>query len=594
MTKLAGGYSARLDAYLGEAARIAEATARFMATDVKLSDDTIYELLENNVRQSLSVYGSALAFEPGTRRQASELFAPYVYRDGGSLRRMNIDASVYDWYRDPQYAWYTAPKQQGAAVWSQPYLDKGAGNILMSTYSAPFKLGERFGGVCTVDIDLPRLRQTVAREFEEDVEFVILDGGGKYVYHPDASRIMAGTVFQYLEEAGNSEQGPVARRLIAEPVGAAWVNGWETDQPLGIFSARIPSTGWTFVTLVPTSHVLGDVQRRTLENAASLVVALVLICGAIYWVAGRVSAPISALESGVMKVRAGDLNARVDESASTVEIRNVASSFNKMTAELRANLDRLAAEHAARERIEHDLDIARNIQQSLLPTATPNLADYDIAGWSQPANKTGGDYYDWQPLPDGRILISLADVSGHGVGPALVAAVCRAYARASVAANERELERIISRMNDLLVDDMPDGRFITFAGILLDPKSHQAQMISAGHGPLFRCVRSQGTIIESGADGLPLGLVAENEYGPGAQFPLAPGDVVLLVTDGLFEGTNAAGEAFGLERLRVAIRDLADAPAAEVIRGLYILAQDHVGHVEQADDITIVVLRRRR
>jgi serine phosphatase RsbU (regulator of sigma subunit) len=221
------------------------------------------------------------------------------------------------------------------------------------------------------------------------------------------------------------------------------------------------------------------------------------------------------------------------------------------------------------------------------------LSEYEIAGWSRAANATGGDYYDWQPLPDGRVLVSLADVSGHGVGPALVAAVCRAYARASVAANERELDRIVNRLNDLLVSDMPEGRFVTFAGVLLDQENHNAQMISAGHGPLFRCVESGGELIESGADGLPLGLMSDGGYEAGANFNLAPGDFLLLVTDGLFEWTNAAQEAFGLERLRAVIRSLAASPADELIPGLYRAAQEFAGGAEQGDDVSIVVVRRR-
>jgi sigma-B regulation protein RsbU (phosphoserine phosphatase) len=593
MTRSAAGYSARLDGDLREAARIAETMARYLASDVKISDETIYKLLEDNVTQSTSVYGSCLAFEPGTRRPAPELFAPYVCRDKGGLRRMNIDQSVYDWYRNPEYKWYTQPKQKGTGVWSEPYFDKGAGNILMSTYSAPFKRGNSFGGVCTVDLDLPRLRETVARELEGDLDFVILESNGRYVFHPDASRIMSRTAFEYLEESGQSDVVPIVRQMIAAPTGAAWIDGWDSPGALGVFSARIPSTGWTFIARVPTSRVLADVRRRTIENGAALIAALMLICGAIYWVAGRIAAPITALEHGVSDVRRGDLDARIDESASTVEIRNLASGFNLMTKELRTNLNRLAEEHAARERIEHDLDIARRIQQGLLPTVKPDLVDYDIAGWSRPANKTGGDYYDWQFLSDGRILVSLADVSGHGIGPALVAAVCRAYARASVAANDRELGRIVDRMNDLLVADMPDGRFITFAGVLIDPQKHRVQMISAGHGPLFRCLRKGGELIESGADGLPLGLMADHQYGPGAEFTLDPGDAVLLVTDGLFEGTNSAGNCFGLERLRAAIRQVVTSSADEIIQGLSSRAREFVGDVQQADDISIVVVRRR-
>lgn len=592
MTRLAASYAARLDGYLREAARIADTTAQFTAADVDVPDDAVYVLLENNVRQMPLVYGSCLAFEPGTRRPAGELFAPYVFRQGDRLDRMNIDRGVYDWYGDPRFTWYTQAKELGHGVWSAPYFDTGAGGILMTTYSAPFRHAESFGGVCTVDIDLPRLRETVGREIDEQLDFVILAEDGKYIFHPDASRIMARTVFDYLEYDGRAQIVPAARQMLSDEPGAAWLDEWETNEPVGAFFAPIPSTGWTFVCRVPQANVLADVWKRTLQNAAALVGTLLLVCGAIYFVAGRIAAPISALEHGVTEVSKGDLEATIDESAPTVEIRNLATSFNRMTADLRSHVKRLAEEEAELKRMEHDLDMARQIQVGLLPTSKPDLSGYDIAGWSRSANKTGGDYYDWQALPDGRWIVSLADVSGHGIGPALVAAVCRAYARASVASNTESLDLMVERLNALLMDDMPDGRFVTFVGILLDPRQHRAQMISAGHGPLFRCLRAGCELIETDADGLPLGLVQANEYGPANEFALAPGDTVLLVTDGLFEWTNAAGEAYGLERLRRAIQKHAASPAEQMIEGLYRETQSFVGDVPQPDDVSIVVVRR--
>jgi sigma-B regulation protein RsbU (phosphoserine phosphatase) len=592
MMRLAASYAARLDGYLREVSRIALTASTVLGSGVELSDAQIYTLLENNVDETPLVYGSCLAFEPGTRRAGDELFAPYVCRGPHGLERMNIDRSVYDWYRDPQFTWYQRPKQLSRGVWSEPYFDKGAGNILMSTYSAPFSHGDSFGGVCTVDIDLPRLRETVGREFDERFDFVIVAADGRYVFHPDATRILARTVFDYLDEAGRGSQAPAIKQIVAGESSSAWIDGWDSGEAIGVFSAPIPSTDWMFVARVPTSQVLADVRRRTVTNGAALVATMLLVCGAIYAVAGRIAAPISALERAVLKVGGGDLETRIDELASTTEIQNLAASFNRMTVDLRAHVDRLAVEKAARQRIEHDLEIARGIQQGLLPTTRPDLPGYDIAGWSQAANETGGDYYDWQVLPDGRVLVSLADVSGHGVGPALVAAVCRAYARASVTGNDQDLGKILDRINALLSADMPDGRFVTFVGVLLDPATHGAQMVSAGHGPLFRCIASHGELVESGADGIPFGLLPDSEYGPVNEFSLAPGDSVLLVTDGLFEWTNAAGESYGLERLRESILKLSDESAADIIRGLFDGARSFIGDLPQEDDVTIVVVRR--
>ena len=380
-------------------------------------------------------------------------------------------------------------------------------------------------------------------------------------------------------------------QLLSGQSGAAWLDGWETDQRVGVFYAPIPSTGWIFVARVPTDVVLSDVWRRTLLNGLALVAALLLIAGCIYLVAGRIAAPLGALESAVTEVSRGDLSARVDESASTTEVRHLAQSFNSMTADLRANLERLALEKTARERMERDLDIARQIQRGLLPNSTPQVPGYDIAGWSRAAEKTGGDYFDWQVLPDGRILISLADVSGHGIGPALMAAVCRAYARATT--QENDLGSYMDRLNDLLMDDMPEG-----------PLHHVCRRVDRSRDPSSADdLRGARTIVSlrtlqwrmhrigrrrsaAGRDS------AKTNMALATKFSLHPGDSVLLITDGLFEWPNAAGECYGLERLRNAIRASSLVPADEMIERLYAHSQQFAGSSAQEDDVTIVVIRR--
>ena len=212
MTQLTSSYAAQFDGRLREAAQIAETTSRFMETIGPLPDEKIYEQLERNVRQSSSVYGACMAFEPGTIKPAGVLFAPYVHRSGDGVRRVNIDAIVYNWYRDPRYTWFSRPKSLGRGVWSDPYFDEGAGNILMATYSAPFDLERSFGGVNTVDIDLPKLRETVGSAFDPHLDFVILTQDGQFVYDLDPSRIMAKTIF---DVAASIEDPAVIKRILA-------------------------------------------------------------------------------------------------------------------------------------------------------------------------------------------------------------------------------------------------------------------------------------------------------------------------------------------------------------------------------------------
>ena len=140
-----------------------------------------------------------------------------------------------------------------------------------------------------------------------------------------------------------------------------------------------------------------------------------------------------------------------------------------------------------------------------MPVSKPDLPGYDIAGWSQAAEQTGGDYFDWQPLADGRLAVSLADVTGHGIGPALVTAVCRAYSRATFSTDE-EIGAQLDRINNLLVEDLPAGRFVTFVVALVDPRANHVRLLSAGHGPLYLYTRANDTVQEFDAHDIPFGL----------------------------------------------------------------------------------------
>ena len=244
------------------------------------------------------------------------------------------------------------------------------------------------------------------------------------------------------------------------------------------------------------------------------------------------------------------------------------------------------------DRVRQDLDTARSIQQGLLPAGPPAIEEFDIAGWNRPADETGGDYFDWQELADGRLAISLADVSGHGLGPALLMAVCRAYARATTpgAANAADL---LSRLNQLLAADVPEGRFATYVIARLDPVASRMELASAGHGPLFLYRARTDDFHPLRAQGLPLGMFPVARYTAPDEVDLAPGDLLLLVTDGFFEWSNAQGEQYGAARIESEIRAGRDLPAAELIARLYQSVLEFAAGTEQADDLTAVVVKRR-
>lgn len=272
-----------------------------------------------------------------------------------------------------------------------------------------------------------------------------------------------------------------------------------------------------------------------------------------------------------------------------------------VTRAVRDHVRDAADEAAAHERSQQkvfgmlrDLTVARDIQLGLLPTRSPDLVGFDIVGMNRPAELTGGDYYDWQRLPDGRLAVALADVSGHGIGPALVMAVCRAYAR-STAPHAPDPAELLARLNDFLHGDIPPERFITFVVAVLDESGH-VRMCSAGHGPTLLYRAATRDVAQFDGDGIPLGVSPGEEYGPTNDLSLEPGDALLMLTDGFFEWARPDdGEHFGIPRLKDAFRAGASEPgadAAAILRAVDGAVGRFAAASPQSDDMTAIVIQR--
>jgi serine phosphatase RsbU (regulator of sigma subunit) len=244
------------------------------------------------------------------------------------------------------------------------------------------------------------------------------------------------------------------------------------------------------------------------------------------------------------------------------------------------------------DRLQRDMDIARQIQLNLLPATMPDLTGFDMAAMSRSADQTGGDYYDWRYLEDQRAVITIADVTGHGIGPALVTAACRAYVRA-VVTEHADPAVIIDRVNRLLTEDMAQGNFVTFAMLDLDAKTNTGHFLAAGHGPTFFVHGSTGEISSIGAHGLPLGIIEEQKLDEAVKFDFEPGDLVVLVSDGFFEWANEAGEQFGLDRLSQTICDHCQKSADDLIEQMDLAIGQFVDGRPQDDDMTAVVIKRK-
>ena len=245
-----------------------------------------------------------------------------------------------------------------------------------------------------------------------------------------------------------------------------------------------------------------------------------------------------------------------------------------------------------RKRLQQELAIAREIQKSLLPAAAPVIAGFDIAGWSQSAEETGGDFFDFHTDADGNLLMILADVSGHGVGPALLAAECSALQRAVFTLID-DYRLSLKLLNHMLCQNIPDDRFITVFTAYLNAKNNSLSYLSAGHGPVFMFRHLEGRIDALPVNELPVGINPNALYDLWQTVILNPGDILAAFTDGFFESEDSQGNRFGIDRISQSIIRHAELPAAKLIQSVYADLLNFEKGVRQQDDLTAVVIKKK-
>ena len=299
--------------------------------------------------------------------------------------------------------------------------------------------------------------------------------------------------------------------------------------------------------------------------------------------------PIRVLRAGLERIGRGDLDSRLKLSSMT-ELGLLAGSINEMAGKLKTAQDDLVE----KERLGHEMELARQIQQSLLPKKDKQVGDFIVSGSQDAAEEVGGDYYDIFPLHGGRVGLVVADVAGKGLGGCMVTSMLAVLIKTLSPAYSSPRAMMIA-LQDSLMSSLQPGTFVTMFYGILDPDSGQLTYASAGHNPLFHYKAASGEVEWHETAGIPLGIAPGKPFGQSLtdhSLDIDAGDLLVQYTDGFSEAMNAAEEEFGLERLSEYVAELAPAGGKVVIGGL----QDAVNNWEESqapfDDKTLLVVWR--
>lgn len=548
------------------------------------------QILAANTR----IFGSTVAFEAGHGPVGFDRFAPYLNRRGDAVARVDLS--------DPQHSywnkgWYRQPLQAGGPVWIEPYLDESAGNLALVTYAVPFfrrdAEGRRPAGVVTADIALGFLKRVAeAGQIGRGGFVVVFSGSGRIVTHPETKHILQSTLATLAEEDGRPGLRQVVAEVAAGRNGSLRLASSARHAPAFACYRPIRVGGWGVLVGFDEDKFLAPVRSAGTVAFGSALVALGALAVIIVFLSRRITRPLAELAQATAAIARGELEAPVPPPRSRDEIGQLAGAFARMRDDLRRYIAELAATTAARQKIESELAIALQIQKAMLPPPRQRLTaatPVEIAVHLQPAKVVGGDLYAYfQPAP-GRLCFAVGDVSDKGVPAALFMA--RTITLLKTTGREAaDPSEVLRRVNAELYPENDECMFVTLLLGVLDLASGELLCASAGHEPPLRIAPTGGVEELTLPAGPALGLQAAIEL-PLNRLVLAPGETLLLYTDGVTEAADVRGQQFGRDRLRQA----AGSPQPTVqacVQAIRQQVQDFAAGAPQSDDITVFALRR--
>ena len=519
---------------------------------------------------------------------------------------LDYDPRTRPWYQGAVALLESAeqPADRAAVYWTEPYSFFSTGEPGI-TAAVAFRDPSGVVRVVGIDLSLTEIsRFTSSIVLLDDGRVFVLDDQGRMLGVPrPADRALTDEEVKSLflkrpEAMGTQAAQDAADRLLNNPAnwgrpirlvseGEAW---WGQLTPFDLAADRQVLIG----VAVGEDDILGQLKQQRLWVIAITLVVLTLAIWRAVRMAHGYSQPIEELVEESQRISTGDLEPGPPIATSIAEVQHLAQAHDRMRDGLKTLL-----------KLERDLQLARQIQESTLPEKLPVLSGFDLSAWSQPADETGGDSYDvigLQTATDDsglviteetaeRAVLMLADATGHGIGPALSVTQLRAMLRMAVRLDS-DLAGLVTNVNLQLCADLPTGRFITAWFGLLDSTDHTLTAFSAGQAPLLHFISAADRFEVLDSDAVPLGLFPAISVQQPEPRSLGQGDIFAVLSDGLYEALNPEDEEQGVERITAVIHRYRQDSAAEILQQIS-RATDEFTHGAPLDDDRMIVIIKR-
>jgi serine phosphatase RsbU (regulator of sigma subunit) len=422
----------------------------------------------------------------------------------------------------------------------------------------------------------------------EDVLYsYILDESRKFVAHSDTEQIGSVPEDDFSLLASRSDSEVTSPEFVASE---KLPPHYDLSAPVMFAGKRIGTAviGYSTASVFET---IREARRTSIFNTIviTIVTILVGIAGAILMATVTIR-PIKNLAEGANIIGGGDLNHKITVRARD-EIGMLADEFNRMTSRLLVYQQQIQQ----KAKLDEQIQIARNIQQDLIPRTGIDADRLSINGFYKAATGVGGDYYDYVEIGGGQYGLIMSDVAGKGVPASLMMIMIRTVFKSLIKTGVDNPARVISLINSTLAADISNDRFATLLFGVVDTNAGEFRYTNAGYGPLmiYRKRERGCSLIDPERGSIPIGVLADVAYNEENPIPVEPGDMLLLFTDGIHEARNEKEEEYGIDRLRDVVPRFADHEAKGVTTGVIGDVMDFVGSTEQYDDMTLLIMKMK-
>ncbi len=563
----------------------ADALAAVIASS-DVTERQIHQTIKAFLNTNMAIFGMTVALEPQTLISSIGDFSPYFYRKDNSIAFSDLASSNYQYKK---WAWYSEPKKLNTAVWSEPYLDEGGGNVLMTTYSTPIYLadGKTFAGIATADIELSWLDEITKELIIGESGFgFILSNKDTVIAHPDKTlnlkklnqtKVNPQNWQKYLDSKNKS-----SAVYLKSPCNYRDGDCWIVIETLG-------ETGWKVIIVLPEQELISDINSLTIKISLIAVAGLFILLVVVIFITRHLTSPLGKLATATQDIGAGYLDVELPRPVRRDEIGILTDDFSAMRDALKTYIAEIQETTAKQQKLESEIQIATDIQMSMIPgsgNAFIQNEHYQLFAFLQPARSVGGDLYYFQHT-DNVLHFIIGDVSDKGVPAALfMAKTITLYTRALK--DKLTPGQTFTMMNDILSENNDACMFVTALCGNIDLDTGSITMANAGHmSPIIKQDAQTNEHEIKGA--IALGLMEAIDY-PDIEFKLDNNSSLVMYTDGISEAHDSEDGQYTDERLLELVTDLAPMSVEDTGNKIIESVFSFAAGTEQFDDITLLIV----